>query len=314
MKKIVIPKPCITESEGVWRCSHGKERYDLWGGEAHVLLNREIYWPKPPDIPFPLWPYYFIENRRCDRQWYRHVNSHSLAVTLVLSGVIEYAEDSRTMTAGTGEVIVQLPGTSDRMVNADDSPSHKLCLLFDPNSGAALAPMFGFTRNTKLKLAAPGVVEKMMRQLGKLLEKQQKGSEFKVAEKAYSFFLELLRQGQGSPFPEELGALLALAEKRDFRNCSCTALAELSGVSPSTVLRIFRKHLGCTPNGYMLRRRLEEAAALLGAGCSVKETALRCNFADSSHFSRTFRRHFGVSPSEFRKEDRRPVIPGATLP
>ena len=135
--------------------------------------------------------------------------------------------------------------------------------------------------------------------MGKLLEKRQKGSEFKVAERAYSFFLELLRQCHAPPFPEELGALLALAEKRDFRNCSCTTLAELSGVSPSTVLRIFRKHLGCTPNKYMLRRRLEMAATLLKAGCSVKETALRYGFADSSHFSRAFSRHFGVSPSEF---------------
>ncbi len=280
MKKIVIPPPSVTESEGVWRCSHGKERYDLWGGEAHVLLNREIYWPKPSGIAFPLWPYYFIENRRCDRQWYRHVNCSCLAVTLVLSGVIEYAEDSRTMTAGAGEVIIQLPGTSDRMVNADDSPSHKLCLLFDRNGGAAIAPMFGFTCNTKLKLAAPGVIEKRMRQLGKLLEKRQKGSEFKVAEKAYSFFLELLRQRQEPPLPKELEILLALAEKRDFRNCSCTTLAELSGVSASTVLRIFRKHLNRTPNEYMLLRRLEEAATLLKAGCSVKETALRCGFAD----------------------------------
>jgi len=50
------------------------------------------------------------------------------------------------------------------------------------------------------------------------------------------------------------------------------------------------------------RRRLERCHTDLcaGAGDTVSQIALRWGFRDSSHFSRLFRRHFGVSPRELQ--------------
>ncbi|WP_170332105.1 helix-turn-helix domain-containing protein [Ruegeria arenilitoris] len=48
--------------------------------------------------------------------------------------------------------------------------------------------------------------------------------------------------------------------------------------------------------------KLEEAKKLLGpAGKSVGETALRLGYADSTAFSRAFRKWSGMSPSDFKK-------------
>ena len=55
MNKTVIPIPKISECQGVWRSTLEEGCYDLWSGEANVLLNNEIFWPKPVDLSFPLW-------------------------------------------------------------------------------------------------------------------------------------------------------------------------------------------------------------------------------------------------------------------
>jgi AraC family transcriptional regulator len=53
--------------------------------------------------------------------------------------------------------------------------------------------------------------------------------------------------------------------------------------------------------GWVTRRRLERARQLLVTGTlPIGQIALRLGFADTPHFARTFRRHVGVSPGEFR--------------
>jgi AraC-like DNA-binding protein len=64
---------------------------------------------------------------------------------------------------------------------------------------------------------------------------------------------------------------------------------------------LFRRFSGQTPYQYLLRRKLEAAAARLSEpGALVKEVALEAGFSDPFHFSRVFKRVFGVAPSVFR--------------
>jgi AraC-like DNA-binding protein len=57
--------------------------------------------------------------------------------------------------------------------------------------------------------------------------------------------------------------------------------------------------MGVSPYGYLLRRRLEAAGKLLKDGASVTEACFAVGFNNLSHFTRSFRRHFGVEPSGF---------------
>ncbi|MBQ4314144.1 MAG: cupin domain-containing protein, partial [Lentisphaeria bacterium] len=130
LDKSVRDNSRITHSDGLWRSEHSPESYDLWGGDTpNELLNQIFYWPAPNDVLLPLWPYYYIENRRCDQQWFRHFNIPNLAITLVLEGRIEYTEDNQSVIVGPGEVMLQMPGSSHRMINADEKPTHKLVVL-----------------------------------------------------------------------------------------------------------------------------------------------------------------------------------------
>lgn len=69
------------------------------------------------------------------------------------------------------------------------------------------------------------------------------------------------------------------------------------GLSSSRFLHRFRAHTGLPLRPYLRWRRLLVALRAVIQGASLTDAAHAAGFADSAHFSRTFRRHFGVAPS-----------------
>jgi len=83
-------------------------------------------------------------------------------------------------------------------------------------------------------------------------------------------------------------------------------LADVACFSSFHFHRIFTYLKGETPIAFTQRLRIEKAAQLLrnNPELSVTEIAFRCGFSSLSLFSRTFRKAFGVTSREFRKEDK----------
>ncbi len=78
-------------------------------------------------------------------------------------------------------------------------------------------------------------------------------------------------------------------------------LARSAGMSLFHFARIFTELTGSPPHRYLLRKRLDAAAAMLRDGRSVTETCFAVGFGDISHFTRSFSRWHGTSPSRFAR-------------
>jgi AraC family transcriptional regulator len=65
-------------------------------------------------------------------------------------------------------------------------------------------------------------------------------------------------------------------------------------------IRMFRRLFGVTPYQYLINKRLEHAMHLLHGGESVTRTAEIAGFTDIQSFSKAFKKHFGVNPSQSR--------------
>ena len=84
------------------------------------------------------------------------------------------------------------------------------------------------------------------------------------------------------------------------RDIDIEDVAESAGISRSHLYRIFMQHVSMPPNEYLMRYRINKAAALLKAGnLSVGEVAYSTGFSDQLYFSRVFKRHMGVPPSRY---------------
>jgi len=71
-------------------------------------------------------------------------------------------------------------------------------------------------------------------------------------------------------------------------------------LSPGRLRHLFVQETGLHFRGYLLWLRLGRAVAVLAGGGALTEAAHVAGFADSAHLSRTFRRMFGLAPSELR--------------
>lgn len=83
---------------------------------------------------------------------------------------------------------------------------------------------------------------------------------------------------------------------------SLSEAARACGVAPAYLSRLFRKHSNETPKAFLDRLRMSFAAQkLLRDNLQVKQVAEEAGYADVFHFSRVFKKTFGVAPSGFAK-------------
>ena len=83
-------------------------------------------------------------------------------------------------------------------------------------------------------------------------------------------------------------------------------LAKCVDIHPVHLTRVFHRFEGCTISDYVRRLRVNHARRKLAESTdSAVEIALACGFGDQSHFSRSFKRITGMTPTEFRRMSRR---------
>jgi transcriptional regulator GlxA family with amidase domain len=81
-------------------------------------------------------------------------------------------------------------------------------------------------------------------------------------------------------------------------------LADLSGMSPRTLSRAFRRATGITPKAFANRVKVQVARDLLRTpGVSVEAVAAGCGFEDARQLRRLWKQNFGVTLSEWRRDE-----------
>lgn len=89
------------------------------------------------------------------------------------------------------------------------------------------------------------------------------------------------------------------------REISLRDLALQAEMSVFHFARMFKQGTGLPPHQYVLLRRIERARSLLAdLELTIGDVAVRCGFAHPSHFSESFHRLQGVTPTEYRRSIR----------
>ena len=85
---------------------------------------------------------------------------------------------------------------------------------------------------------------------------------------------------------------------------SLNTVSEIAFFSPFHFHRVFKFVTGETLNEYVTRRRVEKSASdLLHKNITATGIAHQHGFSDNSSYSRTFKKYFGVSPTEFKNQN-----------
>ncbi|MGE4565689.1 MAG: helix-turn-helix domain-containing protein [Victivallaceae bacterium] len=108
--------------------------------------------------------------------------------------------------------------------------------------------------------------------------------------------------GPAAPIPPRIAEVRQWIERNYRREITLTGLARRARLSVTHFSAEFRRCCGVSPIESVLALRLQEGAYLLrNHNLSIAEIARGAGFRDPFYFSRLFRRRYGVSPREYRR-------------
>jgi AraC family transcriptional regulator len=104
---------------------------------------------------------------------------------------------------------------------------------------------------------------------------------------------------------KRINAILVFIDEHLDSELSLEIVAKVGLYSPFHLHRIFKAITNETLNSYITRKRIEKTASILlhQKTVSISDLSLQYGFNSNSSFTRTFKKFYGISPSEFRKSN-----------
>ena len=102
---------------------------------------------------------------------------------------------------------------------------------------------------------------------------------------------------------KRINTILQFIDENLDSELSLETVANVGFYSPFHFHRIFKAITNETLNSYITRKRIEKTASILlhQKNVSITELSLQYGFNSNSSFTRTFKKFYGISPSDFRK-------------
>jgi AraC family transcriptional regulator len=228
------------------------------------------------------------------------------AVTFVQSGSFTLLEGKTSWTFRPGDVLLSTPGTVRRYRHFEECPSDVcLSICFTPETvedafGASPwpSPPPLITRGPATEFACSSI-QLALASLDRLW----------IEELAFHCMLAFnsdswvrpVQTSVNAAHAHRIRAAMQLMSEGLAQRCSLTSISRTVGMSPFHFARTFSGLVGLSPHQYLLRLRLRHSATMLRQGASVTTAALSSGFDNPAHFSRSFRRRFGINPSKYAR-------------
>ncbi len=215
-------------------------------------------------------------------------------------GRFEPVGRSYDLEAGQGFLIV--PGQITVYTADVRQPWHYHWIGFSGSEAASILDICGLS--AEQPIFSFGDQERMKRCLDDLEHRYEaRDNAFSLLSGLYGFFALLMEDspaeiGSGSRI---LDAAVDYMRKNYSYPLTVEAVARRCGADRSHLFRLFKQHLGLSPQQYLIQLRLHRAEELLRTSTlPVSDVAFSCGFNDPCHFSRLFRRCHGMPPGAFR--------------
>jgi len=114
-------------------------------------------------------------------------------------------------------------------------------------------------------------------------------------------YIQELKQSQLSQ--SWLERVQHIIDRDDTGEMNLDQVAEAVNIHPVTLSRMFKQHYGMNFSKYVTRKKMERAhQLLLQSDMKIVEIMFSIGYSDERYFRNIFKREFGVTPSELRKQ------------
>lgn len=130
-----------------------------------------------------------------------------------------------------------------------------------------------------------------------------KGQLFELFHLLFCHYPDTVKPEHHSKSLDHVKVILKHVETHYQEKLSIRDMAGLCGFSESHFMKFFKQHMGMSFTSYLNDYRLTMAARMLSASSdTVVVIAEETGFENLSYFNRQFKRKFGITPSQYRKE------------
>ena len=260
-------------------------------------------WLEPYHNTIPFWPVMAYENFFSKEYFCSHRQYPHYAFELVCEGELEVGKNGKTELLKSGEAAILIAGEDSTLKAGPCGFCRKTSCTFTGELVHVIFSAFHLTDTDKITLETPEQAQQLIKRLAELLHARIPGTEPEICGTGYQ-----LRQLASASVPHGSSHLIERAKrlltlsvpvKEEIRN-----IAHKLNTNVSTLEHLFRKQLGTTPRDYLSQLRMQTAAELLRSGnMRIGRIAERVGYEDPLAFSHAFKRVFGVSPREYRKQN-----------
>ncbi len=98
---------------------------------------------------------------------------------------------------------------------------------------------------------------------------------------------------------DQLIKIIKYMRKNSSKELCLDLLCEHFYISKSSMIRLFKKYIGMTPNQYLIYLRIMNSRKYLESGYNVKEVSIKVGYSDISSFIKKFKEIQGLSPKKY---------------
>lgn len=241
---------------------------------------------------------------------YAQHSHETFSIGVIHDGRTDYINQSTRQRVGSGSVVVMNPGDVHGCNPVSDEPWSYRMLYVDHAWLGRLQHEWGFSANQNFHpLAAtmsmaPALYTDFNRFFDVLTDE---AADPLLRQSAAVVFFEQMQSSFDPATRIARDANHKLERAADYISDNCTAALKLDDIcaaadlSPSYLIRAFRKHYGMTPHTYLLNRRVQRARGMLKGGGAIADVALATGFSDQAHFQRIFKHFLAATPGQYRR-------------
>ncbi len=256
-----------------------------------------------------------------------HLNSYhshsSLELSYVLSGTGRYLVDGITYEVKSGDLLVCNPGVMHQSIVSNPAdPTLEFVVgitdlhFLDMPENTIVLPDGGYI----LSLGSE-IKREISRCCYEILEENasaQPGRYYLIQAQMMKMLILIFRSISGHTEREAVGMafesysksyvvkkIVQYLKENYSQHISLDQIAHNMYLSPVYISKIFKEKTGDSPINYLIKLRLTKARELLLEDkASIKTIASSVGYDDVYHFSKLFKKHYGISPLNFRKSMR----------
>ena len=229
-----------------------------------------------------------------------------------ISGKSDFVCDNERYVAKPGDFLIVNPNEL-HSISDEQENHHHICLQISPQFFSDVAfDNYIFKPHIEGDPQIKEYIEKIL----VTWERHEPAYDIEVKSLTYSLIAYLIKNHVANFLsdsavqfrknkPKTINEIIMHISKNYHTHMTTSSLADKFHLTEQHLCTIFKRATGKTPIDYINRRRVYTAATYLKTtNKRITDIALNVGFGDSHYFTQVFKKYMGVSPREYRKNDR----------